>query len=474
MRLPALLAAILTLVATTPVTRADNPPPAALAEPAAPPAAPDTPAGRALAKALHAFNGEDGGLKVADLAPAFLNAVPFDRFTAITAQLRAAEGGFTLESLDPGATDRALVAHLTGRKTGAPFRLRLNLDDAGLVAGLLIQPAPDRATPALKDWADLDARLAALPGAANFGAYELGAAPNDGGDGPAESPLTALHAFNADKPLAIGSTFKLWILGALADRIAAADELAPGVGFAWDAPLPIDDARKSLPSGVMQDQPAGKTFPLREFAAKMISISDNTATDHLLHAAGRGRAERFMAARTADPARNIPFVSTRELFVLKLSPGTDLAERYMKADADARRAMLAEGGDVAKARPNLAAAAFWTAPRFIDRLEWFATPQDLARTMAALDARSKRPGLAPVREILSINPGLPLNRTDWPFIGYKGGSEPGVLNLTWLLDRRDGRTFVLTLGWNDPRRKVDEAKLLGLATRAAELLAKTP
>ena len=56
---------------------------------------------------------------------------------------------------------------------------------------------------------------------------------------------------------------------------------------------------------------------------------------------------------------------------------------------------------------------------------------------------------AAVSTVLSINPGFPLDTEIWPFIGYKGGSEPGVFNFTWLLRRADDRWFVFSSGFNN-------------------------
>ncbi|HEU4614518.1 MAG TPA: hypothetical protein VFS15_20625, partial [Kofleriaceae bacterium] len=92
-----------------------------------------------------------------------------------------------------------------------------------------------------------------------------------------------------------------------------------------------------------------------------------------------------------------------------------------------------------------------------------------------LHARSRKPKLAPLLDVLSINPGIPIDKAQWPYIGFKGGSEPGVINLTWLLRRADDKWFVVTLTANsDAGGTVPEDKLLGVATGALELLAKEP
>jgi hypothetical protein len=78
-----------------------------------------------------------------------------------------------------------------------------------------------------------------------------------------------------------------------------------------------------------------------------------------------------------------------------------------------------------------------------------------------------------VGAILSVNPGIPDDQKAYQYVGFKGGSEPGVMNLTWLLQRkRDGKWLFLTIGFNDPTRDIDQAKALGAAATARAFLAK--
>ena len=109
--------------------------------------------------------------------------------------------------------------------------------------------------------------------------------------------------------------------------------------------------------------------------------------------------------------------------------------------------------------------SIWTEPRHIDTLEWFASSEDLCRVLATLGERARtKPQTAPVLDVLAKNPGLPVDAAVWPYVGFKGGSEPGVMNLSWLLRRKDDRWFVVTLGVNDTKRELDEGKILGVAT----------
>jgi hypothetical protein len=106
-------------------------------------------------------------------------------------------------------------------------------------------------------------------------------------------------------------------------------------------------------------------------------------------------------------------------------------------------------------------------------IEWFASPEDLCKLMVALKARADAPTTAPVGAILSINPGLPDEAGAYKYIAFKGGSEPGVMNLTWLLQRKsDDKWVFLTVGFNDTGSAIDDEKALAATAAARAFLAK--
>lgn len=426
------------------------------------PSLPETPAGAMLGKVLKLFDGDAKAMEDTDFSPAFLKAVPMAKLRLLTTQMRGEHGSLTYVGLREGAKDTALVARTISSKSAKPFLIRLGLDANGQIETLLLQPDSIALVPPIKSWEELDAHAQKAAETATIGVFEL--LPKvQASDGDARI-IRPVHTLHLEQPLAIGSAFKLWILGALAEETKAKK-------IAWDQPLAIQAERKSLPSGVLQDRPAGDTLPVSEYALKMISISDNTAADHLLHLVGRPRVEAFMQQHCLTFKRNLPMLTTRDMFVLKLSGSDDLPKAYLAEDEAGRRAMLAPEGKVGSGTPQLVAAAFWKAPRFIDTLEWFAAPIDLAQTMSTIDELLDEPGADALRAALTANPGVPLPRNTWPLIAYKGGSEPGVLNLTWLLHRDDGRRFVLTIGYNDTKRSIDDAQGVAIAARAAEYLA---
>ena len=444
----------------TPPTPQPPPPHAPAAAPAAVAATlPDTAAGRALGKFLAAVADPEARLSEDDFSPVFLKKVKMEQIRTIVRDLRAAHGQLDLISAEADGDD-LVTAVAVGRKSGQRFRVPTSVDPEGRIRGLLFQPAPGADNPPIESFQQLDQRLAKLCQSPAVALYRL--KPGDALE------LEPLHRLNADVPLAVGSTFKLYVLSALAEQIAAGT-------LAWERPLPIQESLKSLPSGVMQNEPDGAAFPVREFAEKMIAISDNTATDHLLHLVGRDAVERQLRAMNASPERSLPFLSTREMFQIKLSGNLDRARRYADADQASRRAMLASGGEIALAQPSLMLAAAWRTPVLIDRVEWFVSAEDACRVMAHLYRQSRKPGLEPLRDVLSKNPGLPLERKVWSWIGYKGGSEPGVLNMTWVLETGPAAkpdVYLLSMTFNDTRQSLKEDQAIGLVQRAIEYITK--
>ena len=149
----------------------------------------------------------------------------------------------------------------------------------------------------------------------------------------------------------------------------------------------------------------------------MISISDNTATDHLLFLVGRAAVEQAVGDYGhSAPERNIPFLSTAELFVLKLAERSDVpgapgavGAAYLVADEAGRRAILAD--EVPRYPVGDLVLTGWDLPIAVDGLEWFASPLDLCRVMVHLhrDPEAAR--------ILAINPGLPDEAGRWTSVG---------------------------------------------------------
>jgi beta-lactamase class A len=199
----------------------------------------------------------------------------------------------------------------------------------------------------------------------------------------------------------------------------------------------------------------------------MISQSDNTAADQLLYFLGRKNVENMLAITGhSNPALDIPFLSTFDMFRLKYQPGLQAAHEYLSKTGEERRELL----NRVVSQISKDSLTIINHPLYIDSIEWFASPQDLCNVMNWLRLNSLNGSGAEVRDILSINPGLMFSAKSWKYIGYKGGSEPGVINLTFLLQSVKGDWYILSAGWNDTQSPVTESKFVRLMGKAIQLL----
>lgn len=374
----------------------------------------------------------------------FLSAIPQAQLDQIFSSLRSAHGEpLRLARLEaePGARNGTALVDFER----AQVRFLVAVDAAGKVQGLRITGA-DRVGDSL---AALTADLAALPGMTGWGLYRLdGATPQ------------RIAGAGHDQPLAIGSAFKLAILGALDAEIRAGR-------MRWADVISIN--RRSIPSGMVQRWPAGAPITLHTLATLMISISDNTATDILLHHLGRDRVEAFARAHGGLSGPNaFPILSTLEATILKDPAIGPAREQWLAGDEAARRRLLADQATLftpERANP----AIFEGRIADIDRIEWFASADSLAQLMAwfARDASED------ARAILAVNPGIPpANAGRWAYVGYKGGSEPGVIAMSLLLRNAAGQPFAAVFSWNNSAAPVDDARFVALVSRAADLLSR--
>lgn len=189
----------------------------------------------------------------------------------------------------------------------------------------------------------------------------------------------------------------------------------------------------------------------------MIWQSDNTATDHLINRLGRENVQRaFQAFGHGDPALNSPLLLTKEMFGIKMSQSPEWMSTWQAATEDVQMQMLAETIDPMRINPG-GGWGYWNGPTAIGGIEWFASADDLCRATAALWSMGAQTSLEPVRQILTGNRYGVTDTGTWPRAGYKGGYEAGVVNMTFVLERNDGRVFFVSAGYNDPVRVMDTA-----------------
>lgn len=367
-------------------------------------------------------------------APAFKTHIPKAQFDQIGPQLKAQYG-------------TVVKVEKTTATSPHSATVELGLERGIAIVDIVVDPAPphrvtglifSRVEPRGDSVAKVAAEILALPGTAAFGIYALG------------SGVTPVTELAGNQPMPIGSAFKLWILAEAARQVNAGARK-------WSDVVTLDT--RSLPSGITQRWPTGAPVTLHTLATLMISISDNTATDALLHALGRDKVDAMVAQTgTADPAATLPLLTTMELFQLKTPANADLAARWKAAGPDGRRTLLAEN------RARLAAtkidpAMFADKPIALD-VEWFASARDEAAVLDWLRIKGGEKAL----QILAVNPGAP-SAALFDYIGFKGGSEPGVIYTNWLVKTKKGNWYAVTGGWTRKDAAVDERGFAMLMSR---------
>lgn len=390
---------------------------------------------------VRAWLADPSATEESRFTPAILAEVPIGDIRAGLASLGGGE--WTVTDVQP-LTETAVVA--TVRGPNQTLDLQLELDAAGLIDTLFFEIAALADPPESLDV--LVTRLEAAAERTGFVAADVGP----------DGACTARTALRPDVALPVASVFKLYVLGAVADAVA-------GGSLTWDQPVTIRDDLDSPGAGDTQDEADGATVAVRELALRMISVSDNTATDHLVDLVGREAVEEALTALGhADPSVTLPILTTREMSVLKTDP--DRLARYEAADRDERRRLLAE--EVADA-PTPTIDSAWTEPRAVTTVEWFASPLDLCRALVGLDDRSRQPGLEPLTDILATNPGMAVDPARYETLLFKGGSEPGVLVGAWLGRRVDGSRVVVAGGAASTTSPID-ASVIELVGSALHLL----
>jgi Beta-lactamase enzyme family/ORF 12 gene product N-terminal len=407
---------------------------------------PDAPVGRQLTWLLRAVAGIPWSPRLirAHFDSGFLAQSTPAEINSVLAQAPAPAGASLIGVLveDPAHHPAALLA--AAAFGSVKLTVSISVDSAGLISGLLLTPYQ----PPPGSWAQADRELAALAPNASL----LAARVSPGGR------CIPVHQVAASTARPLASMFKLFVLGALAHQIAAGR-------LSWHQELTVTSALKSPGSGSLQAVPAGTQVSVQQAAAKMISISDNTAADMLIRLVGRSAVQAQDRQWSDHAARNVPFLTARESLLLKIVHYPALADQYLSLAPAHRSAFLASSVDPLPLRQAVAqiSAQPWTEPRDIDTIEYFASADDICRAFTGLRQLAAQPKLAPLGPILSANNGgIGLDPAHWPTVWFKGGGEPGVVTVGWLAANTKGQTFVVVGMLSDPAEALPPPALPGL------------
>jgi hypothetical protein len=392
-------------------------------------------AGRAqLAWYLAAVAGReplDDGAFVQHFTPAFLAKVPPAAFRATTESLRSAAQQLDLVRLEP--TGASAQVHAVTRA----------VDGTMVDIVLEVEPAPSHrinalqfrkatiAAPPIHSWTDAERELRALAPHVSLLAANVDA-----------GVCEPIHAIAADESLAVGSAYKLFILGALARDVEAGTR-------SWSDPVPGRQPRTLLSA-----------------AESMIARSDNRAADDLTLALGRETVERFAKTHGGVDPRLVPLLLTSETFGLKYAASDEERARFAKGDREQRLSLAAQASTRKWDAP--------TAPSSIGVVGWFASLRGLCTVTEFLHETAASAKTEPVGRILAANPGMPDVERAFSYVGFKGGEEPGIFHLNFILQRaRDGKWMYLGATLNDDQRLIDRQKAAALVAAIRSFLASS-
>ncbi len=377
----------------------------------------------------------------AAFAPAFLAQVPAAQVEGIAKELRTANGPVIgLTRLDP---ESALQGTATIDYANATVTVRLAIEapEPHRIIGLLVTGVARRGD----SFEAVSGEMKKLPGTSALLVAKLG-----------EDRPVPFASLNPDAALATGSVFKLFVLAEAARAVEAKERK-------WSDVVPLGPP--SLPSGVTQNWPKELPVTLGTLATQMISISDNTATNTLIAALGRPKVDAMRASIGSTPG-SLPVLTTLDAFALKMPARETARKRWIAGGLSDRRQVLNTLEPVAS---EIDSAVLAGPPLHIDTVEWPATMTEIAGVLDAL----RRSGDATARAILGVNPALPpAERTRFDTVGYKGGSEAGVIAMSWLLRAKNGDWYAVAGAWNDADKPVDNTAFSALMTRAVALVGK--
>ncbi len=417
---------------------------------------------------MRVLNGDFARLKPEMFSAAFREQMPIGPFgEAIKEQYEKMRGFKMLGSNASGSY--MMTAWLRSVSDEKDWDLSLGIETQAPYAidTLTLQARPRRAALGYDGWPLLDRDLETLIERPAFALHEI----------LPDGALRPVHRVNADQRMAVGTASKIWVLGALVEKIARQEAQ-------WTDRMVIQNEFKSLPALGFGVTPTGFDFPVRDFAIHMMANSDTTAMDHLLNFVGREAVEELKASDRsgqdgpgsvfgASASKNDPFLSTMDLYRLTCTVDAQLIRKWASGSTETRRKMLQE--DLVGATVLLELFELWAKPQEIESVGWFATANELSRAAARIWVRGQDPSMrAGTLGAVEAPESAPIDRDLFKYVGYFTGGLPGVFAGTWLFERVDGRVFVMSFILNNPKHVISDPRLASIIEAAQGLVGRMP
>lgn len=276
-----------------------------------------------------------------------------------------------------------------------------------------------------------------------------------------DNQCVPIYEQNPAQPFSTASIFKVWVMGALAQAIedgtiSSFEELSLTSEYL-------------TPSGTINSEPLGTTFPVSDLATLMLGISDNTATEMLLRLVGRERLESILTEYNhANSELMTPFLSMNEAFHLYWTVSQEDVISYIDGTEQYQRDYV---NNTLEPLGRVTSYPQENAIALVDAL-WQGSPYDVCYAIAGLRKLNDTTEGFMVADRAYGAETVGVNiRSKWERVWFKGGSladSKGQLVTTfgWLLESDDRGAFVVVaMGNNDPALspRID----LGLFARTA-------
>jgi len=260
-----------------------------------------------------------------------------------------------------------------------------------------------------------------------------------------------IYAKNENEIMAIASSFKLYVLATLYEE-----------GLKWDKVIKIKEEQKSIFSK-FSTYPENTPLTIFSLASTMISESDNTSADILIDYIGREKIEeRLPYFYNTHLELNIPFLKTSEIFKIKSS--TSIANEYLSLKSIKEKRKFLD--KLKREKINILNIKL-NEPVLIDKIEWFSSMEDICKLMDYF--RKKNDSY--LNTILSINTGLDTKTPGFVFAGYKGGYEPGVISMNWLLKTKQGTWYCFSSAINDQKKLIEQKDFFAIMQNILNIIA---
>lgn len=397
-----------------------------------------------------AFNAANMASFIDSLRGLWPNAVVTDVIAvtpvALTVLINVPGGGAGTSSAPSGFVN--LQAHYSGSKLISYFSV-------SNFAGTVMYPADQTLTlsQAVAKFHTLSSNPALLVGRIS---RSTGACSALAGGGDAEGQLRAT-----------ASIFKTWVLGGLADAVAAGSIQTTDT-------MPLQGAYVA-PGGSINSEPLGTLFVVSDLAALMMGISDNTATDHVHHLVGRTTINAFVdRSGVADANVLKPVLDISEQFHLFDSFPLATSQQYVNGSEAFQQQFLDQQivplGPDTQSGPYNNVALYTTG-------SWQASPLDICAAFSRLRREpSGSDAIALVDHALGAQVAQPNVRGLWNRVWYKGGSLASgdgyhVLTHAWMLENTNEDPYVLIAMSNADNGGIDEYQVQSVTGRILQLLA---